>query len=80
VPIQAHLSERELSLYVDTTGEPLFKRGWRTATREAPLRENLAAGILRLSGWTPEITLLDPMCGSATILIEAAMIGLDIAP
>jgi putative N6-adenine-specific DNA methylase len=80
VPIQAHLSEREFTLYLDTTGEPLFKRGWRTATREAPLRENLAAGMLHLAGWTPGTPLFDPMCGSATILIEAAHMALAIAP
>ena len=50
------------------------------ATGEAPLRENLAAGILRLAGWTPDIPLLDPMCGSGTILLEAAHMALDIAP
>lgn len=80
IPIQAHLTDRDLTLYLDTTGEPLFKRGQRLATGEAPLRENLAAGILRLAGWTPGIPLLDPMCGSATILIEAAHMALDIAP
>jgi putative N6-adenine-specific DNA methylase len=80
VPIQAHLTDREFSLYLDTTGEPLFKRGQRLATGEAPLRENLAAGILRLAGWAPGSPLLDPMCGSATILLEAAHMALDIAP
>jgi putative N6-adenine-specific DNA methylase len=80
VPIQGHLTDRAFTLYLDTTGEPLFKRGQRIATGEAPLRENLAAGILRLAGWSPGIPLLDPMCGSATILIEAAHMALDIAP
>lgn len=80
IPIQAHLTDREFALYLDTTGEPLFKRGQRSATGEAPLRENLAAGILRLAGWTPDTPLLDPMCGSATILVEAALMALDIAP
>ncbi len=80
VPIQGHLTDREFTLYLDTTGEPLFKRGQRVATGEAPLRENLAAGILRLAGWSPGIPLLDPMCGSATILVEAAHMALDIAP
>jgi putative N6-adenine-specific DNA methylase len=69
-----------LTLYLDTSGEPLFKRGWHIATTEAPLRENLAAGILHLTGWTPGEALLDPACGSATLLVEAAMIALDIAP
>ena len=80
IPIQGHLTERDFMLYLDTTGEPLFKRGQRLATGEAPLRENLAAGILRLAGWTPGIPLLDPMCGSGTILLEAAHMALDIAP
>jgi putative N6-adenine-specific DNA methylase len=80
VPIQAHLTQDDFALYLDTTGEPLFKRGQRLATGEAPLRENLAAGILRLAGWTPGIPLLDPMCGSGTILVEAAHMALDIAP
>ena len=80
IPIQAHLTDREFTLYLDTSGEPLFKRGQRLATGEAPLRENLAAGILRLARWQPAIPLLDPMCGSATILIEAATMALDIAP
>ena len=80
IPIQGHLTDREFTLYLDTTGEPLFKRGQRIATGEAPLRENLAAGIIRLAGWTPGIPLLDPMCGSGTILLEAAHMALDIAP
>ena len=80
IPIQGHLSDREFTLYLDTTGEPLFKRGQRISTGEAPLRENLAAGIIRLAGWAPGIPLLDPMCGSGTILLEAAHMTLDIAP
>ena len=80
IPIQGHLTDRDVTLYLDTTGEPLFKRGQRMATGEAPLRENLAAGILRLAGWAPGIPLLDPMCGSGTILLEAAHMALDVAP
>ena len=80
IPIQGHLTDRDLTLYLDTTGEPLFKRGMREATGEAPLRENLAAGILRLAGWVPGTPLLDPMCGSGTILLEAAHMAIDIAP
>ena len=80
IPIQGHLTDRDFMLYLDTTGEPLFKRGQRMATGEAPLRENLATGILRLAGWVPGIPLLDPMCGSGTILLEAAQMALDIAP
>ncbi|MBP0624575.1 THUMP domain-containing class I SAM-dependent RNA methyltransferase [Cupriavidus consociatus] len=83
VRVYAHLTERDCTLYLDTTGEPLFKRGWRTEKGEAPLKENLAAGILRLAGWVPGQTFrpfYDPMCGSGTFLIEAAQVALDIAP
>src|SRR5437870_12202405 len=80
IPIQGHLTHRDFTLYLDTTGEPLFKRGLRMAAGEAPLRENLAAGILRLAGWVPGTPLFDPMCGSGTILLEAAQMALDIAP
>jgi putative N6-adenine-specific DNA methylase len=80
IPIQGHLTERDFTLYLDTTGEPLFKRGHRLAAGEAPLRENLAAGVLQLAGWTPGLPLLDPMCGSGTILLEAAQIACNIAP
>jgi len=80
VPIQGHLTDRDFTLYLDTTGDPLFKRGRRIAQGEAPLRENLAAGILRLAGWAPGTALLDPMCGSGTFLLEAAQMALDIAP
>ncbi|UDM50995.1 class I SAM-dependent RNA methyltransferase [Cupriavidus sp. MP-37] len=83
VRIYAHLTERDCTLYLDTTGEPLFKRGWRTEKGEAPLKENLAAGILRLAGWVPGQTcrpFYDPMCGSGTFLVEAAQVALGIAP
>jgi len=76
VRIHAFFDERAVTLYLDTSGEPLFKRGLRKVTGEAPLRENLAAGILRLSGWQPGTVLLDPMCGSGTLLLEAAEIAL----
>ena len=78
--VHAYLTEREATLYLDTSGEPLFKRGWRRDADAAPLRENLAAGLLALSGWTPGTPLLDPMCGSGTIAIEAALIAADVAP
>jgi putative N6-adenine-specific DNA methylase len=80
VRIHAFLTSQEIDLYLDTSGEPLFKRGWRIEAGEAPLRENLAAGIVRLTGWQPGTPLLDPMCGSGTLLIESAMIALDVAP
>ena len=80
VRIHAFLDAIQFTLYLDTSGEPLFKRGARAAQGEAPLKENLAAGILKLSGWQPGIALLDPMCGGGTFLIEAAQIALNIAP
>jgi 23S rRNA (guanine2445-N2)-methyltransferase len=72
VRIHAFLGERDCTLYLDTTGEPLFKRGRRDYVGEAPLKKNLAAGILRLAGWKPGVALLDPMCGAGTFLSEAA--------
>ena len=80
VRIHVFLTQDEATFYLDTSGDALFKRGWRAAGGEAPLRENLAAGILRLAGWTPATTLYDPMCGSGTFLVEAAMMALDAAP
>jgi putative N6-adenine-specific DNA methylase len=80
VRIHAFLDERTLTLYLDTSGEPLYKRGWRTRTGEAPLKENLAAGIVTLTGWRGDEPFLDPMCGGGTILLEAAAIALGIAP
>lgn len=69
-----------VTLYIDTSGAPLYQRGLRQKTVEAPLKENVAAGILRLSGWQPGTPLLDPMCGSGSFLVEAAQIALNIAP
>jgi putative N6-adenine-specific DNA methylase len=80
IRVDAFLDPTHLTLYLDTSGEPLFKRGFRAATVEAPLRENLAAGLLRLAGWTPDDGLLDPMCGGGTIALEAALRARDIAP
>ena len=80
VRIHAFLDATQFTLYLDTSGEPLFKRGARAATGAAPLKENLAAGILGLTGWQPGTPLLDPMCGGGTFLVEAAQIALDIAP
>ncbi|KAF0205060.1 MAG: putative N6-adenine-specific DNA [Gallionellaceae bacterium] len=78
--IHAFLEETRFTLYLDTSGDALFKRGVRQYTNIAPLRENLAAGILYLTGWKPGMPLLDPMCGSGTFLIEAAQMWLNIAP
>jgi putative N6-adenine-specific DNA methylase len=80
VRIHVFLDGAQASLYLDTSGEPLFKRGWRTGTVDAPLRENLAAGILALAGWRPPLPLLDPMCGGGTFVLEAATLLLGIAP
>jgi putative N6-adenine-specific DNA methylase len=74
------LDARNFTLYLDTSGEALFKRGWRLDTGDAPLRENLAAGLLRVSGWKPGTVLFDPMCGSGTILAEAAQMLAGIPP
>jgi putative N6-adenine-specific DNA methylase len=78
--VHLFLSADTATLYLDTSGESLFKRGWRLDKGEAPLRENLAAGLLALAGWDPAAALLDPFCGSGTILIEAAWIALGIPP
>ena len=80
VRIHAYLTADDYVYYVDTSGDALYMRGNRKASIEAPLRENLAAGILQLSGWQSGTPLLDPMCGSGTFLLEAAMIALNIAP
>ena len=80
VRIHVFIEDSKLMLYLDTSGDALFKRGVRQHTNIAPLRENLAAGILRLAGWQPGIPLLDPMCGSGTFLIEAAQMSLNIQP
>lgn len=80
IRIHAFLEASHMTLYVDTSGDALFKRGVRQYTNVAPLRENLAAGILQLAGWRPGMPLLDPMCGSGTFLIEAALMSLNIAP
>jgi putative N6-adenine-specific DNA methylase len=80
VRIHCFLEEKKGILYLDTSGEPLFKRGWRTEQGEAPLRENLAAGIIMLTGWQPGEALLDPMCGGGTLLVEAAAMARGRAP
>jgi len=72
VRVHAFLEAARGTLYLDTSGEPLFKRGWRTDAAEAPLRENLAAGIVMLCGWQADEPFLDPMCGGATLVVEAA--------
>ena len=88
VRVYAHLTTDSCSLYIDTSGEPLFKRGWREDVGEAPLKETLAAAMLAASGWVDGedgqggdlLPLYDPCCGSGTIAIEAAQIACNIAP
>ena len=80
VRVHAFLESSRGALYLDTSGEPLFKRGWRSGAGEAPLRENLAAGLVLLSGWRFDEPLLDPMCGAGTILVEAAAMARGRAP
>ena len=80
VRVFAYLDTSTVTLYVDLSGEALFKRGWRADKGEAPLKENLAAGLLALAGWTPSTPLADPFCGSGTIVIEAASIAAKRAP
>jgi putative N6-adenine-specific DNA methylase len=83
VRVFAYLDEIDATIYLDLSGESLFKRGWRGAedsSGAAPLKENLAAGLLALAGWQPSVPLHDPLCGSGTLLIEAAQRALAIAP
>lgn len=80
IRIHVFLEKTNYVMYIDTSGDALYKRGFRKEMVKTPVRENLAAGILILSGWSPEMTLLDPMCGGGTLLIEAGMMALNIAP
>ncbi|MDR1161852.1 MAG: THUMP domain-containing protein [Tannerellaceae bacterium] len=78
--INIHISSNDCTLSVDSSGESLHKRGYRIEQTEAPLNEVLAAGMIMKTGWKGESNFVDPMCGSGTLLIEAAMIALNIAP
>ncbi|MBA2675006.1 MAG: class I SAM-dependent RNA methyltransferase, partial [Ramlibacter sp.] len=80
VRIFVHLTADALTLYIDTSGEPLFKRGWREDKGDAPLKETLAAAMIAASGWDGTVPLYDPCCGSGTIAIEAAQVACNIAP
>jgi putative N6-adenine-specific DNA methylase len=79
-PFVAVVRDDELTLWVDAGGEPLHRRGWRLATAKAPLRPTLAAALLAAVGWTGDAALVDPMCGSGTIAIEAALVARGRAP
>lgn len=78
--LDVHINGNEVTLSLDSSGEPLYKRGWRVAQTDAPINEVLAAGIIRLSGWDGQTDLIDPMCGSGTFLVEAALIAQNINP
>jgi len=84
LPVHLHVDEQNATVYVDSSGESLFKRGWREDKGDAPLKETLAAAMLAAAGWqgTPETggALHDPCCGSGTIAIEAAQIACGVAP
>ena len=80
VLLNIHVSDTDCILSLDSSGESLHRRGYRMGTVEAPLNEVLAAGLILLSGWHGECDLIDPMCGSGTIPIEAALIARNIAP
>jgi putative N6-adenine-specific DNA methylase len=78
--VRVYLEKDEASVLLDLSGEPLFKRGYRTEAGAAPLRESTAAAIILLSNWRRKFPLYDPFCGSGTITIEAAMYAWDMAP
>ena len=78
--IYTFLTSETATIYLDASGDTLFKRGYRRSKLEAPIRENLAFGLIKLSGWTPDRPFYDPMCGSGTLAIEAICYGLNIAP
>ena len=80
IMLNVHISGRDVTLSLDSSGESLHKRGWRRQQTEAPINEVLAAGIILKSGWRGETPFVDPMCGSGTFLIEAALIAANIAP
>lgn len=78
--IEVSILKDVATVLIDTTGSSLFKRGYRTEKGGAPIKENMAAAILLLSNWYPDKPLIDPTCGSGTFCIEAAMIGMNMAP
>lgn len=79
-PLEVMINKDHVMLTLDTTGDSLFKRGYRTEKGGAPLKENMAAALVLLSRWYPDMPFVDPVCGSGTIPIEAALIGRNIAP
>ena len=80
IRLQLHVHDKRFTVSLDSSGEPLFKRGYRGRSHPAPLNEVLAAGMIKLSGWTPDQIFADPMCGSGTLLIEAALMARNVPP
>lgn len=80
IVINAHIDKDECILSLDSTGESLHRRGYRPAVGLAPIKETLAAALLYIAEWTPDKALYDPFCGSGTIIIEGALMGMNIAP
>lgn len=80
IAISVYVRDQEATVYLDSGGESLHRRGYRTEQIKAPLSEVMAAGILKLSGWTHHFPLIDPMCGSGTFSIEAALLGSQVPP
>lgn len=78
IKFHLHIDRELVTISLDSSGEPLFKRGYRKEQTQAPINEVLASGMLQLAGWTGKENFLDPMCGSGTLLIEAAMIALNL--
>ena len=78
--INIHIYKDDCTISLDSSGDPLYKRGYRVLTDKAPINEILAAGMILLSGWEKDCNFIDPMCGSGTILIEAAMFANNIPP
>lgn len=78
--IDVHISHKTCTISLDSSGESLHKRGYRSSQTEAPISETLAAAMLQMAGWHGQCNLVDPMCGSGTFLIEAALIALNIPP
>ena len=78
--IMVRVVKNQVSVSIDTTGDNLSQRGYREEAGEAPLREHLAAGLIRMTGWDEQTPLVDPMCGSGTLLIEAALMAKAMAP
>ena len=78
--INLHIANNQCTISLDSSGESLHKRGYRSGKHEAPISEVLAAGLIKLSGWSGKEPLTDPMCGSGTIVIEAAMMAKNVLP